>query len=274
MKNVQFALNNHARIIIGDELGLGKSLQALSIAYLFQETWPLLIISPSFLQFFWYNELLYWLESLIKPSEIHVILNEIPTTSSENARIFLVSDTFAQQFLSKTPRNFGFVICDELFSGKKQRVHALMPILQRINHILLVETSLFSKKPQEIFELLRILRPFVFTNFNDFAERYCDPKPCAMNLGVDFTGIRNIRELELIIKKNYGVCTRKTQVKSQLLEKNRKKVFFCGQQMEIQKNFEDFLRKHQENTREFQRKWLESEEICKEIGEMQKYLSI
>lgn len=270
MKSVQFAVKKHARVILGDELGLGKSLQALSIAYLFKETWPLLIISPCFLQFFWYNELLYWLESLIKPSEIHIIVNENSPIPSENARVFLVSETFAQQFLSKTSKIFEFVICDELFSGKKQRIHAVIPILQRIKHVILIETSLFSKKPQEIFELLRVVRPLVFANFNDFAERYCDPKPCAWNLGTDFSGSSNIRELELIIKNNFGVSLKKTQVKKQLLEKNRKKVFVCGEQQEIHKNFEEFLKKKQEISMEFQRKWLENGEIWKEIEELQR----
>lgn len=42
-------------------MGVGKTLQALGIAYLFKNDWPLLIISPSTLRLTWRDEILKWL---------------------------------------------------------------------------------------------------------------------------------------------------------------------------------------------------------------------
>ena len=48
-------------MLLGDEMGVGKTLQAISIAYLYRNEWPLLIITPASLKFTWKDELLNWL---------------------------------------------------------------------------------------------------------------------------------------------------------------------------------------------------------------------
>jgi SWI/SNF-related matrix-associated actin-dependent regulator 1 of chromatin subfamily A len=50
--------------MIGDEMGVGKTIQAISIAYLFQKDWPVLIITPSSLKFSWRDEILTWIEHI------------------------------------------------------------------------------------------------------------------------------------------------------------------------------------------------------------------
>ena len=41
------------RILIGDEMGVGKTIQAIGISYVFKDDWPLLIVCPSSLVFNW-----------------------------------------------------------------------------------------------------------------------------------------------------------------------------------------------------------------------------
>ena len=38
-------------MLIGDEMGVGKTIQALAVAYLYKSEWPLLVICPSSLVF-------------------------------------------------------------------------------------------------------------------------------------------------------------------------------------------------------------------------------
>lgn len=66
---VQFGLDHFGRIILGDEMGVGKTIQAISIAYLYQRDWPVLIITPSSLKFSWRDELLTWISDL-RPDQI------------------------------------------------------------------------------------------------------------------------------------------------------------------------------------------------------------
>ena len=52
-ETLEFALERHGRILIGDEMGIGKSVQALACSLLFEEVFPLLIICPSSLKHVW-----------------------------------------------------------------------------------------------------------------------------------------------------------------------------------------------------------------------------
>ena len=43
-------------------MGVGKTIQAISIAYLYRNDWPLLIICPSSLRLTWRDELMNWIK--------------------------------------------------------------------------------------------------------------------------------------------------------------------------------------------------------------------
>lgn len=53
-------------------MGLGKTLQALSIAYYYKNEWPLLIVCPSSMRFPWIEEIEKWLPD-IQPDELNLI---------------------------------------------------------------------------------------------------------------------------------------------------------------------------------------------------------
>ena len=46
-KGVQFGIERFGRLLLGDEMGVGKTIQAIAIAYLYKADWPLLVIAPS-----------------------------------------------------------------------------------------------------------------------------------------------------------------------------------------------------------------------------------
>ena len=53
-------------------MGLGKTLQALSIAYFYRSEWPLLIITPSSMRYSWVEEIERWLPD-IEPTQINLV---------------------------------------------------------------------------------------------------------------------------------------------------------------------------------------------------------
>ena len=54
------------------QMGLGKTLQALCIAYYYRSDWPLLIVVPSSLRYPWIEELEKWFPS-IPPDSVNLI---------------------------------------------------------------------------------------------------------------------------------------------------------------------------------------------------------
>lgn len=61
---MQFGIEHYGRCLIGDEMGVGKTIQAICIAYLYRRDWPLIVICPSSLRFNWRDEFLNWLSFL------------------------------------------------------------------------------------------------------------------------------------------------------------------------------------------------------------------
>ena len=53
-------------------MGLGKTLQAISIAYYLKDAWPLLIVVPSSVKFSWIDEIEKWLPE-VEPHNINLI---------------------------------------------------------------------------------------------------------------------------------------------------------------------------------------------------------
>jgi SWI/SNF-related matrix-associated actin-dependent regulator 1 of chromatin subfamily A len=48
-------------------------------------------------------------------------------------------------------------------------------------------------RPIELYNLLLTLRPNVFMNFAEFANRYCNPKPRTFGYpGIDYSGSSNV----------------------------------------------------------------------------------
>ena len=54
------------------QMGLGKTLQAISIAYYYKDEWPLLVVVPSSMRYPWIEELEQWLPQ-IEPHEMNLI---------------------------------------------------------------------------------------------------------------------------------------------------------------------------------------------------------
>ena len=76
-------------------------------------------------------------------------------------------------------RNFQAAIADEthyLKSRDAKRSQNLIPILSMAKRVVLISGTPMLARPVEMFNLLNILRPDVFSNFRDFSSRYCAPK--------------------------------------------------------------------------------------------------
>lgn len=43
-EGIKFGINKFGRFLLGDEMGVGKTIQAIGVSYLYRQEWPLIII--------------------------------------------------------------------------------------------------------------------------------------------------------------------------------------------------------------------------------------
>ena len=46
-KGIEFGLSRFGRLLLGDEMGVGKTIQAIGISYVYKADWPMFIVAPS-----------------------------------------------------------------------------------------------------------------------------------------------------------------------------------------------------------------------------------
>ena len=172
-------------------MGVGKTIQSISIAYLFKNDWPVVVICPSSLRFNWRDEFMNWL-TFLREDDIQVFTSAQDEFNSKCC-IYIFSYNIAMRLAGILGRKaFKIVIVDEchfLKSRDSLRAKNLVPVLMRTKRILLLSGTPILARPSELYNLMRIIRPDVFTSFTDFGKRYCNPKEA--HYGIDWSGSKN-----------------------------------------------------------------------------------
>lgn len=208
------------RCLLADDMGLGKSLQAIATMAYYKDQWPLLIICPSYLRHNWKAEFLKWTNEedivLVKNSKV------VP-----NGRITIISyDLVPRMKDVLTHYTFRCIVADEshyIKNRNAQRTKACQPLLRRARRVLLLSGTPLSNRPAELYAQVCTLRPCYFGTYYQFVRRYCDAKHNMF--GFDVTGSSNMDELTFVLRETLMVRRLKTHVLTQLPQKTRSQIF-------------------------------------------------
>ena len=222
---INFGIQRKGRFLLADEMGVGKSIQAIGVSLLFKENWPVLIICPSSLKLVWRDEIEKWIPD-INNDKINIQVFKSSKDQFKNGeKFYIMSYDLSVKLEQKIKeKNFNFIIADEAHYLKSQdakRTKCLIPIIQKSKRVLLLTGTPILSKPVELYPLLTMIRPDLFHNFKIYGNRYCDPK--ANFFGVDWTGSSCAKELNYILK-NIMIRRLKKDVISQLPPKKRQKI--------------------------------------------------
>ena len=224
-EGINFGIKKNGRLLIADEMGVGKTIQAIGISSIYKENWPVLILCPSSLKLVWRDELKNWLSDLISDDKEIQVFKNSKDNFNDNVKFYILSYDLAIRVIQKIiNKKFEFAIADEAHYLKSQdakRTKFLIPVLQKCKRCILLTGTPILAKPMEIYPLLNALRPDFFYSFKDFGSRYCNP---IMTIyGINWTGISNSKELHFMLNK-IMIRRLKKDVLSQLPPKKRQKV--------------------------------------------------
>lgn len=242
---VAYIKAHRGRTLIADEVGLGKTVEALAWLAERPDLRPALVVCPASIKLQWQREVMRWLGE-----EAEVLYGKRNYGISTDIAIInydILKDNLPT-IKNWEPQVLVFDECHMLKEAKTQRSRAANAISQlpSVESILGLTGTPVLNRPKELWYPVNIISPKVFPNFWNFAQRYCNPKRInttakrgtdgnvlrsfgggvQWNQAWDFNGASNLAELHHVLKEKLMIRRRKADVLTQLPEKRRVTVPF------------------------------------------------
>ena len=227
-----FALKNK-KCLIGDEMGVGKTLTALQSA-LSSNFKKLLIVTPATLKYNWKQEIYKHYSDFMVDKTLSVINSNKANKKSYcvdfNSDIVIINYDILDKFKDKLMSiKWDFIINDEshyIKNIKAKRTIALIDIANNSNsqyHLLLTGTPMLNR-PKELVTQLQVINRLTDISPSEFLFklRYCDGQKTAF--GWTFDGATHTQELNQKLKKIMIRRTKK-EVLTELPDKLIQEVF-------------------------------------------------
>lgn len=243
-KGIAYNLINK-RVIVGDQPGLGKTLQAILTAFLANRK-CILVICPSSLKINWQREFekfIGW-KSIILTDKVkntwqqyfRVGMCKVFITNYESLKKYFVDNIITvtdQKTGKKAPlrlnhiqfkdciKQFDMVICDEMHKckdGRTQQAKFVMGIAKGKEYVLGLTGTPVVNKPKDLVSQLHILQRLNdFGGYKTFMDRYC---------GGNGSGAFNLKELNYKLSTTCFYQRQKKDVLKELPDKMRQ-IILC-----------------------------------------------
>ncbi|CAM6013956.1 unnamed protein product [Sphagnum balticum] len=228
-EGVRYALCRDGRCLLADEMGVGKTIQAIAIAACYREEWPLLVICPASLRLVWAEELERWLPFL-SPLDVHLVFGRKndPAKQMQMPKVVVVSYTMMKHLRrSMVSLKWGMLIVDESHNlrctQKKlpcEETMAVLEVAQSVKRVVLLTGTPSLSRPFDIFHQVDCLRPGLLgKNKYEFASNYCGWQRNAPFQ--NFQNGRRLEELNILLRETVMVRRLKENVMAQLPPKRR-----------------------------------------------------
>ena len=206
---VAFIEMAEGRCLIGDHMGLGKSIQAIAYMALHPEQSPFVIVCPSNVKYNWRNELNKWLPDRL----VEIVKTGAQKIEAKSDVIIINYDLMHKQLDTLSSMNPAGLIIDEshyLKNSSAKRTEATLTLATLCSTVLCLSGTAISSRPKEFYNTLNLLKPEQFPSFFSFAQKYCDA--WHNGFGWDFSGASNTKELN---ERTRDFCLRR--LKSEVL---------------------------------------------------------
>lgn len=209
--------------MIGDQPGLGKTIEALAWLSLQPKARPVLVVTQASIKRNWYREIEKWM-----PGSTIQILNQGKDKIDTDASVVVVNydliwrENVEKQLLS---RNFKVIIFDEVTYLKERtakRTKSAKKISRKAKFTIGLSGTPILNRPIEFYTFLNIISPKQFPSQFKFGMRYCNGYH--NGFGYTFKGASRTDELRQIIQP-LMIRRRKDEVLTELPDKVRRDIF-------------------------------------------------
>lgn len=209
------------RALLADQMGLGKTIQAIGLCNLCA-TESILIICPASLKSNWEREWNKW-------TTLNRSMSIISGSTWKDAEVVIINyDIICKHQDKLRSKTWGVIILDECHYIKSlkstrtkqvvgNRTSGLKPIMG--HRVIAITGTPILNRPIEAFPVLRYLDPPSFPNLHSYAVRYCDAK--RDGFGWNYTGSSNMMELQKKLRSTLMVRRLKEDVLKDLPPKVR-----------------------------------------------------
>jgi SWI/SNF-related matrix-associated actin-dependent regulator of chromatin subfamily A-like protein 1 len=212
-------------VLIADEPGLGKTIQAIGILN-DEPVKTVLIICPASIKENWRREVDKWLNYYLP---IHVVEKAAHPLPGKIGVLIVNYDIVAKLRPRLDGVAWDALICDESHLTKSLTAKRTVAILGgagkagiRADKRIFLTGTPAESRPAELFSVCHALRPDLFPSWLDFAFRYCGAYQS--KYGLDARGATHVGELQAILREHFMVRRKKMDVLKDLPPKVRVRV--------------------------------------------------
>ena len=217
IEGVKFLEEIDGKGLITDEMGVGKTLQAIGYAKIHPELRPVLIICPASLKLNWAREIERWTGD----SSIEILYGMTPYPVRKANWYIINYDILGRDGRTKEEINLkkrkyvvgwvnelikmkiAIVVADEfqlIANSGTDRTVSTKTIVKQLKDVKIIGLSgtPINNRPREFYTVLNLVAPKIFPSRYNFERRYCDPKFNGFTTVCN--GATNIEELHELIK--------------------------------------------------------------------------
>ena len=181
------------RVLLADEQGLGKTIQALAWLQLHPELRPAVIVVPATMKFFWHNKIIEWLSSKEK---ITILSGKKPREIKKSSIIICNWDILWEWSDKIKKTKCQVLIADEVQyskNSKAKRTKALKKVGKGVKHIIALSGTPATSRPIELYNAIKLVDDTVIPDLWTYGKKYCGAHH--NGFGWDFSGATNTQEL-------------------------------------------------------------------------------
>lgn len=192
---LQFLIHRGGRGIIGDEMGVGKTAEALFWLDTQPQLRPAVIVTTASTKFQWVAQAKKWAPRL----RFRICSGQRPNLDHYSDDVVYVINwdilTYWQKWFKEVVKPAA-IIGDEvqaISNSASKRAKAFCHVAEGCQSIIPMSGTPIQTKPAQFFTVLHLIDPQTFPNQYAFLNRYCDPKHNGFSMTYD--GATNVQEL-------------------------------------------------------------------------------